>query len=257
MPEHFDDHSVGCDCFSCAIRLAARRCIDDGLAEDWAIPSDLIDMLAEHLTAHVPPANHLLAVERYAHDLRTAVNRRRPDLGATVLSLNDRRHGVSGTAEPQKSTDRPDIAIIGRSGNPKPENSPKLADAFIGTFPISNVTLLAPPAQPRGHGPRRRGRPTPNTMTVVATISLTAEVLADIRIDVLYELWWACQAWCDITPPRSDTAETTHNRFATQAYDNQQRLDHEFASRSLAIPIAPNPTYITVIRADQALGQAN
>ncbi|MEA2753814.1 MAG: hypothetical protein QOJ54_103 [Aliidongia sp.] len=250
MHEEADIHSADCDCFGCAIRLHAQRCIDGGILEGWAVPSDLIQMLAEHLTTHVSPANHLLAVERYSRDLRTAVVVLRPELGATIIHINDR--GQTDHRADDMETHSGTAGGALSPGRHPPDHSQHSKDSGLAMLAITNVALL--PRQNRFGGDHqpRRGRRTSDTMTIAALADLTAEILVNMTTEGLHQLWWSCQAWCDITTPRSLKAKSTHTGFASHAYANQQRIASELASRGAPIPMAPSAEYITAIRTDQA-----
>ena len=255
MYDDEDLHAPDCDCFGCSIRTQAQRCKSEQIIDDWAIPFELIELLAEHLIDHVAPADHLGAIDRYARDLRTAVNRLRPELGATIIPIcrNDRAHRqnddstVDATPGSAVRTDSPDprrhLQQVHPSHSPVPQ-----------ALPNYNVALLSRPNRSE-HDPRpRRGNPLHHTMTIAATAELEAQSLAGMTIEVLHHLWWSCQAWADITTHRASRAQATHTGFASRAYQNQNRIAVELERRKATIPTAPAPGYITAIRTDQAFG---
>jgi hypothetical protein len=207
-------------------------------------------MLAEHLTTHVSPANHLLAVERYSRDLRTAVVVLRPELGATIIHINDR--GQTDHRADDMETHSGTAGGALSPGRHPPYHSQHSKDSGLAMLAITNVALL--PRQNRFGGDHqpRRGRRTSDTMTIAALADLTAEILASTTTESLHKLWWSCQAWCDITTPRSLKAGSTHTGFASHAYANQQRIASELTRRGAPIAMAPSAEYITAIRTNQA-----
>jgi hypothetical protein len=250
-----EDHEPDCDCFGCSIRTQAQRCKSEQIIDDWAIPFELIELLAEHLIDHVAPADHLGAIDRYARDLRIAVNRLRPELGAAIIPICSsnrvNRRNDDGTVEATPSS-----AVRTDSADPHqhirqvhPSDS-----AVQQALPNYNVALLSPQNRSESDRRPRRGNPIHHTMTIAATAELDAQALDGMTIEVLHHLWWSCQAWSDITTPGTSRAQTIHTGFASRAYQNQHRIAAELERRKATIPTAPAPGYITAIRTDQAFG---